>query len=170
MHARLTVTAVRRRLAALCAAACAAFVAAGPALAQPSVSHRSFEEADLNGDGYVDLGEFQKDVVRGFHAIDRNRDGYLDLDELRSAHGGTRGADRAAHAMLRAHDADADGRLSFREVVVGRVAYFEEADTDRDDRLSLSEAHAYDERMRERARAERAARRAQRAQQRATRP
>lgn len=153
---------VRRALAALAAAAGLALLPAGGAHAQPSVSNRAFQEADLDRDGYVDLGEFQKDVVRGFHAIDRDRDGHLGLDELRATRLNTRSGDRVAQAMLRAHDSDGDGRLSFREVVVGRMAYFEEADTDRDDRLSASEAQAYDARMRERAAEERATRRAQR--------
>jgi hypothetical protein len=157
-------------LAVLLAAGCAALLPARAALAQPSASNRAFQEADLNRDGFVDLAEFQKDVVRGFHAIDRDRDGYLDLDELRALRVNTRSADRLAQAMLRAHDADGDARLSFREVVVGRMAYFEEADADRDDRLSASEAQAYDARMRERAREERAARRARRAEQGDTRP
>jgi hypothetical protein len=165
VRARPMTAPARRALAALAAAACAALLPAGAALAQPSVSNRAFQEADLDGDGFVDLGEFQKNVVRGFHAIDGNRDGFLDLDELRAIRVNTRSGDRLAQVMLRAHDADGDGRLSFREVVVGRMAYFEEADADRDDRLSASEAHAYDERMRERAREERAARRAQRAEQ-----
>ncbi len=170
MRARPIPRTTRRGLAALLAAALAALLPAGGALAQPSVSNRAFQDADLDRDGYVDLGEFQKDVVRGFHAIDRDRDGLLDLEELRAIRVNTRSGDRLAQAMLRAHDADGDGRLSFREVVVGRMAYFEEADADRDDRLSASEAQAYDERMRERAREERAARRALRAQQREARP
>jgi hypothetical protein len=159
-----------RSLLAMCALACAGLMLAGGVHAQASVSHRSFQDADLNGDGYVDLAEFQKDVVRGFHALDRDRDGYLDLDELRGTRPGPRDAGRAAQVMLRAHDTDGDDRLSFREVVVGRIAYFDEADTDRDDRMSLSEAHAYDERMRERVRADRAQRRAMRAQQRSAAP
>lgn len=161
-------TADHRRawLLALCALACTGLGLPVQVHAQPSVSHQAFQGADLDGDGYIDLGEFQKDVVRSFHALDRDRDGYLDTGELRIAHAGRRNVDRAVQATLRAHDTDADNRLSFREVVVGRIAYFDEADTDRDDRLSLSEAHAYDERMRERARADRVQRRAERAQQR----
>jgi len=152
------------RRASILAGALLALALGLPAVAgaQPTLSRLSFQQADLDGDGFVDLAEFQKDVVRGFHALDADRDGTVSAEEIAAARPQTAGLRRAVLLILRAHDADGDGQLSFREIVGARVAYFEEADTDRDDRLSLSEVMAYDARMRERAQAARAARAAER--------
>jgi hypothetical protein len=49
--------------------------------------------------------------------------------------------------MIRRADQDGDGRLSFREVVEARMRSFDEADTDRNDRISLDEALAFDKRL-----------------------
>jgi len=112
------------------------------ALTQPSVSRQLFLSADLNKDGYVDLGEFHKDIVRGFHALDHNRDGYISVDEIRAI------PDKARVELLlkamKLSDKDRDGRLSFKEVVERRMAFFDAADTDKDGRLSMAEVVAYD--------------------------
>ena len=49
---------------------------------------------------------------------------------------------------LAAVDTDTDGKLSFKEVVESRMAYFDAADTDQDDQLSLPECVAYERQRR----------------------
>jgi len=49
-------------------------------------------------------------------------------------------------SMLRAADADGDGRISFKEMVYARMDFFDRTDTDRDGRLSRAEALKYDQR------------------------
>jgi len=122
------------------AGACA--VPAIHAVTQPSVSRQIFLAADLNKDGYVDLDEFHKDVVRSFHALDHSRDGYITADEIRAIPDKTR-VDLLLKAM-KLSDRDRDGRLSFKEVVERRMGYFDTADTDKDERLSMAEVVAYD--------------------------
>ena len=51
-------------------------------------------------------------------------------------------------ARLAAADKDADGKLSFSEVVQARMAYFEAADGNQDDLLSLQECIAYERQRR----------------------
>lgn len=120
----------------------AAAVTAADAQTQPSVSRQIFLDADRNKDGYVDLDEFHKDVVRSFHALDHNRDGYVGADEIRSIPDKTR-VDLLLRA-LRLSDKDGDGKLSFKEVVERRMAYFDAADSDKDERLAMAEVVAYD--------------------------
>jgi len=127
-----------------CALACAGACAFPTvhAQTQPSVSRQIFLGADLNKDGYVDLDEYHKDVVRAFHALDHNRDGYISVDEIQSIPDKTR-----VELLLKAmklSDKDRDGRLSFKEVVERRMGYFDAADTDKDERLSMAEVVAYD--------------------------
>jgi len=122
------------------AGACA--VPAIHAATQPSVSRQIFLSADLNKDTFVDLDEFHKDVVLAFHALDHNRDGYIGADEIRSIPDKTR-VEMLLKAM-KLSDKDSDGRLSFKEVVERRMAYFDAADMDKDERLSMAEVVAYD--------------------------
>ena len=127
-----------------CALALAAVCALPLAHAQtqPSVSRQIFLDADLNKDGYVDLDEFHKDVVRAFHALDHNRDGYISVEEIQSIP--DKGRVELLLKAMKLSDKDRDGRLSFKEVVERRMAYFDAADTDKDGRLSMAEVVAYD--------------------------
>jgi Ca2+-binding EF-hand superfamily protein len=109
---------------------------------QPTVSRQIFLGADLNKDGFVDLEEFHKDIVRGFHALDHDRDGYISADEIRSIPDKTR-VDFLLR-LLKRGDKSGDVRLSFKEVVEARMAFFDRADVDKDERLSMTEVIAYD--------------------------
>lgn len=106
--------------------------------AQPGVMKQIFVDADLNHDGLIDLDEFHKDIVRSFAALDHNRDGYITEDEVTALPDGRR-AKFIFKEMLANADRDQDRRLSFKEVVEARMAYFDAADGDADQRLSLRE-------------------------------
>lgn len=148
----------------ICALGCGLVAAQG----MPSLSREVFSDADLNRDGSVSLDEFHKDIVRSFHALDFDRDGYITAGELKSLP--DQQAVRQMQRMIRRADQDGDGRLSFREVVEARMRSFDEADTDRNDRISLDEALAFDKRL-DALRAERReARAAQRGQPPAVKP
>lgn len=127
--------------------ACLSGLPLGAAFAQglPSLSRQVFSDADLDRDGVVSLDEFHKDIVRSFHALDFDRDGYITQGEVRSLPDPD--LVKQMMRMLRRADKDNDGRLSFREVVEARMSYFDQADTNRDDRLSLDEALNFDRQL-----------------------
>jgi hypothetical protein len=145
-------------LAALASACAPAHAQEAVTSLGPSVSRQVFSESDLNRDGFVSLDEYHKDIVRSFHALDFNRDGYISEAEVRALP--TREDVKALKRLLRRADLDGDGRLSFKEVVQVRMQTFDEADTNRDDQLSLEEALAFDAKVKERMRQAREARRA----------
>ena len=117
-------------------------VTASAQTAQPTVSRQIFSDADADRDGYVDLNEFHRDIAASFVLLDHDRDGYITREEISSI------PDKARVKLLLralvAADRDGDGRLSFKEVITARMAYFDQADTNHDDRISLDEALAYD--------------------------
>ncbi len=123
--------------------------------AQPTVSKQIFSDADADRDGYVDLNEFHRDISASFVLLDHDRDGYITREEIGSI------PDKARVKLLlralSAADRDGDGRLSFKEVITARMAYFDQADTNHDDRISLDEALAYDALLQKRIREMRSA-------------
>ena len=130
----------RSFLAALAAAGAVilpfAAAAAEPA-PSPTLSSAAFSRADRNADGWVDLDEYRRDIVAAWHALDLDGDGWITAEEVRAVPAGR--AHRSLERLMRRADADGDGRLSFAEVVRHRMARFDAADRDRDDRLSLDE-------------------------------
>ncbi|MBV7454141.1 hypothetical protein KW843_06640 [Acidovorax sp. sif1233] len=100
--------------------------------------------ADLNHDGSVSLDEFHQDIVRSWHSLGPDADGYVPLSGLANVPRMGKGRLK----RLAATDKDGDGRLSFKEVVETRMAYFEAADTDQNDELSLQECVAYERQRR----------------------
>ena len=125
-------------------------VSASAQTAQPTVSKQIFSDADADRDGYVDLNEFHRDIAASFVLLDHDRDGYITREEISSIPDKARV--RLLLRALNAADRDGDGRLSFKEVITARMAYFDQADTNHDDRISLDEALAYDAMLQKRIR------------------
>jgi Ca2+-binding EF-hand superfamily protein len=125
-------------------------VSAAAQSAQPTVSKQIFSDADANRDGYVDLNEFHRDIAASFTLLDHDRDGYITREEIGSIPDKSRV--KLLLRALKAADRDGDGRLSFKEVVEARMSYFDQADANRDDRISLDEALAYDALLQQRLR------------------
>lgn len=99
--------------------------------------------ADFNHDGFVSLDEFHQDVSSSWRALHPDASGYVIIADLAAVPGlGSGMIER-----LRRADTNGDGRLSFKEVVVARMAYFDAADTQQDDRLSMTECVDHQRKM-----------------------
>ncbi|MFY7865731.1 hypothetical protein [Roseateles sp.] len=115
----------------------------------PSAARQSFGVADRNNDGVVSLDEFHKDIVKSWRALDLDGDGEITRAELESIP--DRGALRAMLRLLQRSDLNNDMKLSFKELVEARMAFFDEADVDRDDRLTLAESLEFEAKQRPKA-------------------
>lgn len=114
--------------------------------AAPSVSDRlkaACLSADFNHDSQVSLDEFHQDVVNGWHALPSDAAGYVLISDLAAIPG----MSRDLVERLKMTDADGDRKLSFKEVVVARMAYFEAGDTNHDDQLSIQECIDHQRKM-----------------------
>jgi len=100
--------------------------------------------ADLNHDGSVSLDEFHQDIVQSWHSLSPDATGYVQLADLAQVPGMGKGRLK----RLAASDKDGDGKLSFKEVVETRMAYFEAADTNQNDELSIDECVVYERQRR----------------------
>lgn len=109
----------------------------------PSATRVAFEAADLDHDGFISLAEFHKNALQAWHTLDTNRDGWIDLKELSVLPKVLR---VSLLGSLKRADRDGDLKLSFKEVMNARMADFEAADTNQDDRLSLAEVLAFEAR------------------------
>ena len=99
--------------------------------------------ADFNHDGFVSLDEFHQDVLRSWRALQPDASGYVIIADLASVPGMTKGMIE----RLKRANTNGDGKLSFKEVVTARMAYFEAADTNNDDRLSMQECVDYQRKL-----------------------
>jgi hypothetical protein len=117
--------------------------AAAPAVAGSDRLQAACMAADLNHDGFVSLEEFHQDVLQGWRALDPNNTGYIIIADLSSIPG--LGKDMIER--LKSADTDGDGKLTFKEVVKARMAYFEAADTNNDDRISMQECIDHQRKM-----------------------
>lgn len=123
---------------ALAGAALSAFLLAAPAFAQQApVSDEqlraSFDAADVNRDGHIDVDEVVADAILVFGRFDANRDGFLVLAEL----------PRHSPDRFRRADRDGDGKLSIGEVAADRVFEFFLIDTNRNGVMTFEEVRAY---------------------------
>ncbi len=100
--------------------------------------------ADLDHDGHVSLDEFHQDIVQSWHSLGPDASGHVNLAELAQVPRMGKGRIK----RLAAADKDGDGKLSFKEVVETRMAYFEAADADGNDQLSVQECVAYERQRR----------------------
>lgn len=98
----------------------------------PSYEPReAFQQADLDGDGYVDRREFHVRIVEVFFHADTDKDGYMTWEELR--------ASVAFPDDFEGADRDGDGRIALHEFLRVRFEDYPIADVDGDGRLSLEE-------------------------------
>lgn len=167
-----TKTLMNRAIPLLCAAACGlslttvaiaqaadAPAAAKPAATAPHHAHKKGDgsgrtsgnrlqaictAADLDHDGNVSLDEFHQDIVQSWHSLGPDASGYVTLADLAQVPRMGKGRLK----RLAAADKDGDGKLSFKEVVEARMAYFEAADADGNDLLSVQECVAYERQRR----------------------
>lgn len=100
--------------------------------------------ADLDHDGNVSLDEFHQDIVQSWYSLGPDANGYVTLADLAQVPRMGKGRLK----RLAAADKDGDGKLSFKEVVEARMAYFEAADADGNDLLSVQECVAYERQRR----------------------
>lgn len=107
----------------------------------PSATRAAFEAADLDHDGVISLEEFHKNALLAWRTLDANRDGVIDQRELSILPKVLR---LSLLGSLKRADSDGDLKLSFKEVMNARMADFDAADTNRDDRLSLAEVLAFE--------------------------
>ncbi len=97
---------------------------------KPYDPRAAFAEADTNGDGQIDIGEFHDRLVEVFYSADTNRDGFLSIEEYNQL---------PFSGDFKEADTNGDGRISLSEFVAIRFHQFEEADTNHDLQLSLDE-------------------------------
>lgn len=114
-----------------------------PKVAPPDRLRAACMAADGNHDGFVSLNEFHQDVLRSWRSLHPAADGYVSLADLSAIPGMRRGMVE----RLKRADADGDGKLAFQEVVGARMAYFDAADANNDDQLSMQECIDHQRRL-----------------------
>ena len=120
----------------------------------PQEPRITFEELDLDGDGFVTEDDLAAHAAARFAASDSNGDGVLSADELEAATL-KRMQDRAAGKagkMIERRDSNGDGVLSPDEMAPRKdrsAKMFERADTDGDGKISKTEFEAARDKMRE---------------------
>ena len=111
----------------------------------------SFEELDLNGDGFVTMEELESQKTERFSETDLNGDGVLSVDEI--AENIRAGAEERAQRMIERGDENGDGVISVDELPDrGNMAerLFDRVDQDGDGMVSAEEFEAALQHMQER--------------------
>lgn len=126
-------------LKALISASALMMALAGPVQAQ--FDPAAMAGADANGDGVLTCEEAREFRQTMLWAQDRNGDDQLDPQEFRAALPYSVGWFSARVAFTRI-DISADGRITLEELAAAPLVRFDEADTDKDCRLTASEIEA----------------------------
>lgn len=121
----------------------------------PQEARITFEELDLNGDGFLTQEDMAARSAARFEEADSNGDGVLSAEELGAAtlkRMQEKAATRASR-MIEQRDANGDGVLSPDEMTPRKdrgARMFERADSDGDGKISKAEFDAAREKMHER--------------------
>ncbi len=89
----------------------------------------AFNEADLNGDGKLEIDEYVAFMVNLFASLDKDRDGFLVIADI----------PETPPERFRLFDRNGDNKISLGEGVGFKVVEFFDADTNNDGVMSLAE-------------------------------
>ncbi len=89
----------------------------------------AFKEADLNGDGVLEIDEYVASMVNLFASLDKDRDGFLIIADI----------PETPPEQFRLLDQNGDNKISLGEGVGGKVVEFFDADVNNDGVMSLAE-------------------------------
>jgi len=89
----------------------------------------AFNEADLNGDGILEIDEYVAFMVNLFASLDKDRDGFLVIADI----------PETPPERFRQYDRNGDNKISLGEGVGFKVVEFFDADTNNDGVMSLAE-------------------------------
>lgn len=136
------------------AAVVAMLVGSAPASAAPDAGvhgkraemlSKRFDKLDTNKDGFVELSDLEKSLMRIFDRADTNKDGAVDAEEIKAISG--KRAEQMQKRIMRA-DANGDGKVTRQEMIAKAPAWFERADADKDGKVSKAEMAAFAEKLR----------------------
>ena len=95
----------------------------------------AFNEADLNGDGILEIDEYVAFMVNLFASLDKDRDGFLVIAEI----------PETPPERFRQYDRNGDNKISLGEGVGFKVVEFFDADVNNDGVMSLAELLALEQ-------------------------
>lgn len=138
-----------RMLIFAAAAGCAAL--SMTALAPAAHAQRALEGADANNDGVITRAEFIAHRNSNFDRMDRNNDGVITANEFGRLRAASRRIGEQLDRVIRAADANHDGRVTRAEFAHAPTTMFDLADANNDgrvDRDEMAAARARAEQMR----------------------
>jgi hypothetical protein len=97
----------------------------------------AFNEADLNGDGILEIDEYVAYMVNLFASLDKDRDGFLVIAEI----------PETPPERFRQYDRNGDNKISLGEGVGFKVVEFFDADVNNDGVMSLAELLALEQKI-----------------------